>query len=170
MSSAARSAIGTPLSQSNMGCRGGLLAIAPPGRSSVDSAVISLSRCDDIGMKTRLLCVVLTIVVMAGVPTAAADPGEDGYADVFGLITLDESQEIIANGQRNCDSLHRADEANPPLTPQGVLPVIEGYRAQGWDLESANDIVWESVEARCPEYFDAMKTGSRFIRQRVVTP
>jgi hypothetical protein len=39
--------------------------------------------------------------------------------------------------------------------------VIESYRAQGWDLESANDIIWESVEGRCPEYFDAVRRAVR---------
>lgn len=35
------------------------------------------------------------------------------------------------------------------------------YRAKGWDLESASDIVWESVEGRCPEYLDAVKRAVR---------
>ena len=58
-------------------------------------------------------------------------------------------------------ALDQAYESSPPLTSQDVIAVIEVYRAQGWDLESANDIVWESVEGRCPEYLDAVKRAVR---------
>ena len=67
----------------------------------------------------------------------------------------------MAPGQRNCVTLDQAFESSPPLGSQDVIAVIERYRAQGWDLESANDIVWESVEGRCPEYLDAVKRAVR---------
>jgi hypothetical protein len=98
---------------------------------------------------------------LAGAPVAAADPTDDGYDNIFGLITPDEQQEISANGQRNCVTLDQAFENGPPLGSQDVIALIETYRAQGWDLESASDIVWESVEGRCPEYLDAVKRAVR---------
>jgi hypothetical protein len=92
---------------------------------------------------TKLLITLLAVagIGLAGVPVASADPGEDGYDDIFGLITPDEEQEIWANGQRNCVTLDQAHEASPPLTSQDVTGLVEQYRAQGWDLESAGDIV-----------------------------
>lgn len=94
-------------------------------------------------------------------PDAFADPTPDDYDDVYGLITPDEKQEIWASGNATCVALDRAYEAGPPLTSSGVIPVIESYRARGWDLESAGDIVWEAVEGRCPEYLDAVKRAVR---------
>lgn len=111
----------------------------------------------------RLLGAGLVVVgtVLGCATVASADPGEDGYDDVYGLVTPDEQQEIWANGQRNCVTLDRAYEASPPLTSQDVISVIESYRAQGWDVESAGDIIWESVEGRCPEFLDAVKRAVR---------
>src|SRR3954469_8098518 len=97
----------------------------------------------------------------AGATVAAADPTDDVYNDIFGLITADEQQEISANGHSNCVALAQAHESTPPLTSPDVITVIEGYRAQDWDLESASDIVWESVSGRCPEYLDAVKRAVR---------
>jgi hypothetical protein len=105
--------------------------------------------------------VAIALFAVSGTPVAVADPADDSYDNIFGLITPEEKQEIWANGQATCVALDRAYEASPPLTSQGVIPVVEDYRAQGWDLESANDIVWESVEGRCPEYLDAVKRALR---------
>ncbi|MCW2511559.1 MAG: hypothetical protein JWR11_601 [Mycobacterium sp.] len=111
----------------------------------------------------RLIGAALVIVGLAlgCTPVVSADPGQDGYDDVYGLITADEEQEIWANGHRNCVTLDRAMEASPPLTSKNIISVIESYRAQGWDVESASDIVWESVKGRCPEYLDAVKRAVR---------
>ena len=100
-------------------------------------------------------------IVLAAAPIATADPTDDGYDNIFGLVTPDERQEILASGQITCVALDQAYESSPPLTSQDVITVIEGYRARGWDLESASDIVWESVEGRCPEYLDAVKRAVR---------
>ena len=58
-------------------------------------------------------------------------------------------------------TLGQAYESSPPVKSDDAVSVIEGYRDQGWDPESANDIVWESVEGRCPEYLDAVKRAVR---------
>jgi hypothetical protein len=101
------------------------------------------------------------LFVIAGTPVAMADPTDDGYDAMYGLVTPDEKQEIWASGQATCVALDQAYESSPPLTSKGVAPVSEGYRAQCWDLESTSDIVWESVEGRCPEYLDAVKRAVR---------
>jgi len=111
--------------------------------------------------KLLIAALLATAIGLAGAPIASADPTDDGYDNIFGLITPDEQQEISANGQSNCVTLDHAYESSPPLTSQDVITLIEGYRAKGWDLESANDIVWESVEGRCPEYLDAVKRAVR---------
>ena len=103
----------------------------------------------------------IVFFVAAGMPSAAADPTNDGYDNIYGLLTPDEKQEIPASGHATCVALDQAHEASPPLSARGVVGVIEGFRAQGWDLESASDIVWEQVEARCPEYLDAVKRAVR---------
>jgi hypothetical protein len=105
--------------------------------------------------------VAIALFLIGGTPLARADPTNDDYENIFGLVTPDEEREIWVSGQATCVELDRADEASPPLTTQGVIPVIEGYRAEGWDLESANDIVWESVEGRCPDYLEAVKRAVR---------
>lgn len=110
---------------------------------------------------SRTAAVVIALFTITGTPVAVADPTSGSYDNIFGLVTPDEKQEIWASGQATCVALDQAYEAGPPLTSQGVIPVIENYRAQGWDLESANDIVWESVEGRCPEYLDAVKRAVR---------
>lgn len=94
-------------------------------------------------------------------PGAAADPVPDGYQNVYGLVTPDEKQEIWANGQANCVTLDRFVDAHSRLTSQGAIDLIADYRSRGWDLESAADIVWESVEGRCPEYLDVIKRAVR---------
>ncbi|MGA5466587.1 hypothetical protein [Mycobacterium sp. NPDC050041] len=104
---------------------------------------------------TLTAAVVATIAVTVLAPTASAEP------DVYGLLTADEKQEIFANGQRNCVSLDRAAEASPPLSSDDVRTVIDSYVAGGWDLESAGDIVWESVEGRCAEYMPQVKIAMR---------
>lgn len=102
-----------------------------------------------------------TGVCLIVAPVAAADPTADSYDNIYGLLTPDEEQEIPASGHATCVALDQAHEASPPLSAQGVVVVIEGFRDQGWDLESASDIVWEQVEGRCPEYIDAVKRAVR---------
>lgn len=87
-------------------------------------------------------------------PAAHAEP------DVFGLITDDESQEIWANGQRNCVVLDQALDAGKPMA-DAVGALIDQYQADGWDLESSVDIVWESASGRCPEYLGVVKRAVR---------
>ena len=77
------------------------------------------------------------------------------------LITSDESQEIWANSWRVCVTLDEAIETDPPVTSEHVKDIIEEYRAEGWDLESAGDIVWESVEGRCSEYMPQVQRAMR---------
>ena len=112
-------------------------------------------------MYRMVAAAVITLFVAAGMPSATADPTDDGYDNIYGLLTPDEKQEIQTSGHSTCIALDQAHEANPPLSAQSVVEVIEGFRAQGWDLESASDIVWEQVEARCPEYLDAVKRAVR---------
>jgi hypothetical protein len=100
-------------------------------------------------------------VGMLNAPVASADPIGDADDDIYGLVTQGERQEIWSSGQQSCQTLDRAFESNPPLKSDDVIAVIEGYRAEGWDLESASDITWESVEGRCPEYLDAVKRAVR---------
>ncbi len=112
-------------------------------------------------MHEKAAAVVVALFVTTGMPTAAADPVDDGYHNIYGLLTPDEMHEIPATGHATCVALDQAHEVRPPLSAQGVVGVIEGFRAQGWDLESSSDIVWEQVEARCPEYLDAVKRAVR---------
>lgn len=107
---------------------------------------------------SRLLIATLAVagIGLAGIPVAAADPTPDDNANVFGLITDDESQEIWANGQRNCVIL---DQAGGTTDAAGAL--VDRYQSEDWDLESSGDIVWESVTSRCPEYLDAVKRAVR---------
>jgi hypothetical protein len=42
-----------------------------------------------------------------------------------------------------------------------VIGLVESYRGKGWDLESAGDIVWESVEDRCPAYMQQVQEAMR---------
>lgn len=90
----------------------------------------------------------IVLVAMSASPGALPPAGAD-EPDVYGLITSDERQEISSNGWRHCETL---DAADPPVTPADVNAIIQGYLATGWDVESAGDIVWESVEAGCAEY------------------
>lgn len=103
----------------------------------------------------------LGCLVMLTTPAASADPIGDADDDVYGLVTQGERQEIWASGMQTCQTLDEAFESNPPLKSDDVIAVIESYRAEGWDLESANDITWEAVEGRCPEYLDAVKRAVR---------
>lgn len=82
--------------------------------------------------------------------TAQAEP------DVFGLITPDEQQEVWNNGNRNCVTLDQAGG-----TESSIGALIDRYQADGWDLESSVDIVWESVTGRCSEYLGAVKRVAR---------
>ena len=87
---------------------------------------------------------------------ASADPVGDADDDIYGLVTPGEQQEIWANGQRNCVILDQKGG-----TTDAVGALIDQYQAEDWDLESASDIVWESVQGRCPEYLDAVKRAVR---------
>lgn len=103
------------------------------------------------------------LVAVAGIwaaPMAAADPTPDGHENIYGLYTSDEQQEVYTNGQRNCVTLDEAFDAGQVIT-DAARALIDQYQAQGWDLESSSDIVWESVEGRCPEYLDAVKRAVR---------
>lgn len=104
---------------------------------------------------------IASILPMFCAPQAAADPVPDQFENVYGLLTPDEKQEIWTAGRTNCVALDRFVDANSKLTTQGVVDLITAYRNRGWDLESASDIAWESVEARCPEYLDVVKRAVR---------
>ena len=111
--------------------------------------------------KVPVALAALAIVGVINAPVTSADPIGDADDDVYGLVTPGERQEIWASGLQSCQTLDLAFESNPPLKSDDVIAVIEGYRAEGWDLESANDITWESVKGRCPEYLDAVKRAVR---------
>ena len=102
-----------------------------------------------------------TAAIAAGAVAFLMAPVASGDDDIYGLITPDERQEIQANGQRICVRLDQAAEASAPLTAPAVRTVVDNYVADGWDLESAGDIVWESVEGRCPEYMPQLKAAMR---------
>ena len=112
-------------------------------------------------MYEKAAAALMVLFVTAGMPTATADPVDDGYDNIYGLLTPDEKQEISASGHATCVALDQANKTSPPLSAQGVVGVIEGFRALAWDLESSSDIVWEQVEARCPEHLDAVKRAVR---------
>ncbi|QZH65047.1 hypothetical protein [Mycolicibacterium farcinogenes] len=99
---------------------------------------------------TKLFIALVAVAGLVLAPVAHAQP------DVFGLITPDEKQEIWQNGQRNCVTLDQTGG-----TADSVGALIDRYQTEGWDQESAIDIVWESVEGRCPEYVDTVKRVAR---------
>jgi hypothetical protein len=106
------------------------------------------------GIRALAVAVAVIAPAVGFAPTALAD---DDNPDVYGFITPVEQQEISANGNENCVALDHVSEDRPPVTSESVRGLVEGYRAKGWDLESAGDIVWESVEGRCPGYLDQVK-------------
>jgi hypothetical protein len=87
-----------------------------------------------------LLCIAW--IGQTAAPLSAADPTDDGYDNIFGLITPDEQQEIWTSGQRNCVTLDQASENSPPVGSDDVVALIETYRhgdrerrrGQGQDL------------------------------------
>lgn len=101
---------------------------------------------------TWIALAALAASTVISAPAAHAD-------DIYGLITADEAQEISANGWRVCQPLDAT--APRPVTSDDAKAVVEGYIASGWDLESAGDIVWESVEGNCPEYLEPVKRAMR---------
>lgn len=106
----------------------------------------------------RLLSCIAALMVcsFANVAPAAADD----EPNVYGLITPDEQQEIWTNGWKNCAKIDQyADGGDESMT--AVQGVIQQYLDAGWDLESAGDIVWESVEGRCSEYMPQVKRAMR---------
>lgn len=109
-------------------------------------------------MRRTLLSLIAVAVAITLAPAAHADPdgGPDSGVGTFGVITDDEQAEIWANGQRNCVILDQAGG-----TPDSVGALIDRYQADGWDLESSVDIVWESASGRCPEYVDTVKRVAR---------
>jgi hypothetical protein len=97
------------------------------------------------------------LIAAAGIAVGIAQaPAVHAEPDVFGLITPDEQAEIWANGQRNCVILDQAGG-----TPDSVGALIDRYQSEGWDQESAIDIVWESASGRCPEYVGTVKRVAR---------
>ncbi|OKH70834.1 hypothetical protein EB72_24885 [Mycobacterium sp. SWH-M1] len=109
---------------------------------------------------TRMLIGLLAVAGISLAPVATADPTPDDFENIYGLYTRDEQQEVWANGQRNCVTIDQAVDAGR-VTTDAAGTLIDQYQAQGWDLESSSDIVWESVEGRCPEYLDAVKRAVR---------
>ena len=103
-----------------------------------------------LGILTLPLAAALTLAA-----PAAAEPNN------YGLLTPDEDQEIRTNGWKVCVALDEAADQHPPVGTDDALAVINEMRDQGWDLESAGDITWESVEGGCPEYLDQVKRAMR---------
>ncbi len=101
------------------------------------------------------------LLAVLGIAVGLAPHAKADEPDIYGLITSEEAQEIWANGWRNCGTLDRASETDPPITSGHVIGIIEGYLERGWDLESAGDIVWESVEGRCSEYMPQVQRAMR---------
>jgi hypothetical protein len=112
-------------------------------------------------MRAVLMSGVTAVLLAASAASVVSAPVATGDDNIYGLVTPDEQQEIWANGQRNCVTLDGLAESNPPLTSDGVKTVIQSYLDNGWDLESAGDIVWESIEGRCPEYMPQVKIAMR---------
>ena len=106
-------------------------------------------------------------VVFAGIAVmfaAALVTGAPAHAEpdnVYGLITDDEREAISEDGWSYCVTLDQAADQHPPPSTNDALAVINSLRNEGWDLESAGDITWESVEGRCPEYIDQVKRAMR---------
>jgi hypothetical protein len=109
----------------------------------------------------RKLIITAAIAVVAVVAPPVAPPAEADEPDIYGDVTSDEAAEIWENGWRNCATLDKALETDPPVTSTHVKGIIESYRAEGWDLESAGDIVYESVEGGCPEYMPQVQLAMR---------
>ena len=105
----------------------------------------------------RLLAALASMAVAGGMfaaPAVAEEP------NIYGLVTPDEEQEIWANGWQNCAKIDQyADAGDQSMAI--VQGVIQQYLDSGWDLESAGDIVWESVEGRCAEYLPQVKRAMR---------
>lgn len=93
------------------------------------------------------------LVAAVGVAAAvcAAPIAHADEPDVYGLITSDEREEISTNGWQSCETL-RDIAVTREVTSEDARALVEGYLTDGWDLESAGDIVWESVETDCAEY------------------
>ena len=109
-------------------------------------------------MRSLLIGVLGATALVAGVllaPVASAESTDDDSPDVYGYLTPAEEQEIAEMGPATCASLDVSHGGAPP-NADSVIPVLEGF-FEMWDLESASDVVWESVEADCPEYLDATK-------------
>jgi hypothetical protein len=119
---------------------------------------------------TKLVTILLSVagIGLAGAQVAAADPDGRWLRQHLRTGHSRRTAGDLANGQSNCVTLDQAYESGPPLTSQDVISVIEGYRAHGWDLESASDTVWESVEWSLPGIPGRGQTGSAFVRGPVV--
>lgn len=101
------------------------------------------------------------LLAALGIALGLAPHAKAEEPDIYGFITSEEAQEIWANGWRNCGTLDRTSETDPPVTSGHVIGIIEGYMEEGWDLESAGDIVWESVEGRCSDYMPQVERAMR---------
>ena len=101
------------------------------------------------------------VAVMVAASMATGAPANAEPENIYGLVTPDEQQAIFQDGWRYCVMLDEAADDHPPVTTEDALAVVNALRNEGWDLESAGDITWESVEGRCPEYIDQVKRAMR---------
>lgn len=100
---------------------------------------------------TRSALLALGGLVAFGATLTVAPAALAEQPNLYGVVTADESREISASGPSNCAQLRRA-AATASLTPDDAGLLIENYLNQGWDLESAADIVRESVDRTCGQY------------------
>lgn len=110
-------------------------------------------------MHAFLNCAAVAMIAAAAFANAPSAGAEE--PDVYGLLTEDEKQEIWENGWKVCVALDQAYEAAPPPTSDDVKVVVDRYLGDGWDLESAGDIVWESVEGGCADYMPQLEIAMR---------
>lgn len=90
-------------------------------------------------------------LIALGVGVGAAPAAVAEQPNIYGVLTADEAREVSANGPANCAQLRRS-AATSSLTPDDAGLLIEKYLNNGWDLESAADIVTESVNRTCAQY------------------
>jgi hypothetical protein len=91
----------------------------------------------------------LTGLAASGIALAPGAAAEQ--PDVYGVITPDEARDIAANGASTCAALARS-ASTAALTPDDVSLLIDGYLADGWDVESTADILTASVDRGCGQY------------------
>jgi len=91
----------------------------------------------------------LTGLAAAGIALAPGAAAEQ--PNVYGVITPDESREIASGAASTCAALARS-ASTAALTPDDVSLLIDGYLADGWDVESTADILTASVDRGCGQY------------------